>query len=305
VKELLAGARQTLFVARLQRPRPHLDDKILTSWNGLMISAFARAYRVLANPDHLRSAERASDFLLTHLRDADGRLLRRYRDGEARFEGHLDDYAFLVQGMLDLYDASLRARWLRYAVELTEKMLDLFWDAEQGGFFDTAGHDQTILVRLKELYDGAEPAGNSVAAMNLLRLARMTGREEWAENAERTLRSCARILREQPVAVPQLASALALHLSPSRQIVVASRTRSSADAILREIYDRYLPDSVLLFSGEGEYAISDAAPFAGALQAPEVGATAYVCHDFVCELPTPDHVHVAEMLEQKSRNERP
>jgi uncharacterized protein YyaL (SSP411 family) len=305
VKEMLAAGRQKLFVARRERPRPHLDDKILTSWNGLMISAFARAHRGLRNPDHLRSAERASQFLLAHLRDSKGNLLRRYRDGEARFEGHLDDYAFLAQGLLDLYESSLQARWLRYAVELTERMVEFFWDDEHGGFYDTAGHDQTILVRLRELYDGAEPAGNSVAAMNLLRLARMTERSEWGEKAEGTLRSSARLLLEQPVAVPQLANALALQLSPSRQIVVASRTRSSADAILREIYDRYLPDSVLLFSGEGEYAISDVVPFAAALQAPEVGATAYICHDFICELPTSDPIRVGEMLEQNGRSERP
>jgi hypothetical protein len=270
-----------------------------------MISAFARAYRVLRNPDHLHSAERAADFLLEHLRDANGDLLRRYRDGEAKFEGHLDDYAFLAQGMLDLYESSLQARWLRYAVTLTEKMMELFWDGEHGGFFDTAGHDQTILVRLRELYDGAEPAGNSVAALNLLRLARMTEREEWENKAERTLRACARILQEQPVAVPQLACALGFMLAPSRQIVVASRVRASADALLREIYGRYLPDSVLLFSGEGEHSIRDAAPFAGMLQAPDKGAMAYVCQNFVCELPTSDPAQIAVMLEHSSQDPKP
>jgi uncharacterized protein len=305
VKETLASSRRKLFTARLERPRPHLDDKILTSWNGLMISAFARAYRVLQNPEHLQAAERAAEFLLKNLRDTQGSLLRRYREGEAKFEGHLDDYAFLAQGLLDLYEASLQSRWLRYAVELTERMLELFWDAGHGGFFDTAGHDQTILVRLRELYDGAEPAGNSVAAMNLLRLARMTERDDWQKKGEQTLRACARILQEQPVAVPQLACALAFMLSPSRQIVVASRARASADAILREVYGRYLPDTVLLFSGEGEYAIRDAAPFAGALQAPESGATGYICHNFVCELPTSDIAHVARLLERSTPDTGP
>jgi uncharacterized protein len=304
VQETLSAARRKLFAARMERPRPHLDDKILTSWNGLMISAFARAYRVLQHPHHLRAAERAADFLLGHLRDDGGNLLRRYRDGEAKFEGHLDDYAFLAQGMIDLYESSLQARWLRHAVDLTEKMLDMFWDGECGGFFDTAGHDQTILVRLRELYDGAEPAGNSVAAMNLLRLARMTGREEWAKKAEQTLQACARILREQPVAVPQLTSVLALVRSPSRQIVVAGNTRAAADPILRVIYGRYLPDSVFLFSGEGERSIRDIAPFAGALQAPETGATAYICQNFVCELPTSDPAHVAGMLDSTSPEAR-
>jgi uncharacterized protein len=305
VKETLAAARRTLFAARLERPRPHLDDKILTSWNGLMISAFARAFRVLQNPEHLQAAVRAAEFLLKHLRDDSGKLLRRYRENEARFDGHLDDYAFLAQGMLDLYESSLEARWLRYAVDLTEKMLELFWDGERNGFYDTAGNDQTILVRLRELYDGAEPAGNSVAALNLLRLARMTEREDWAMKSAQTLRACARILQEQPVAVPHLSCALALMLSPSRQVVVASRQRASADALLREVYGRYLPDSVLLFSGEGEYSIRDAAPFAGNMQAPGTGPSAYICQNFVCALPTSDPMQVARMLEHNSLDARP
>ena len=298
VKEALASARDKLFATRRQRPRPHLDDKILTSWNGLMISAFARASRVLRNPEYLRAAERAAEFLLENLRDGSGALLRRYRDGEAKFEGHLDDYAFLAQGMLDLYESSFNARWLRTAVDFTEKMLELFWDGRQGGFFDTAGTDQTILVRLRELYDGAEPAGNSVAAMNLFRLARMTEREEWTKKGEQTLRACARILGEQPVAVPQLACALAFMFSPSRQIVIAGKSRDSADAILREIFSRYLPDSVLVFSGEGEMSVRGVAPFASALQAPGAGATAYICHNFVCQLPTSDPTHVGSLLDE-------
>ncbi len=304
VQETLALARRKLFAARKDRPRPHLDDKILTSWNGLMISAFARAYRVLQNPEHLQAAVRAGEFLLTHLRGNRGNLLRRYREGEAKFDGHLDDYAFLAQGMIDLYESSLEARWLRYAMELTEKMLELFWDSEHGGFFDTAGQDQTILVRLRELYDGAEPAGNSVAALNLLRLARMTEREEWGRKAEQTLRACARILREQPVAVPQLACALALMLSPSRQIVVAGKSRAAAGPILREIYGRFLPDSVFLYSGEGERSIRDLAPFAGRLLAPETGATAYICQNFVCELPSSDPANVARLLDRDSPEAR-
>ncbi|MBI4535302.1 MAG: thioredoxin domain-containing protein, partial [Ignavibacteriae bacterium] len=220
VESILAGARKKLFNVRSKRPRPHLDDKILTSWNGLMISALARAYQVLDDPTYLKAAERAAEFVMTRLYDGK-MLIRRYRDGESKYEAHLDDYSFLVHGLLDLYESSLNFRWLRTAIDLTEKSIEIFWDASRGGFFDTSGKDSSILVRMKELYDGAEPTGNSMAVMNLLRLSQMTDNPGWRTKAEGTLRSYAAILEKQPFSMPQMVSAFDFSLEKVKQIIVA------------------------------------------------------------------------------------
>ena len=172
----LALARTTLFGERRRRPRPHRDDKVITSWNGLMIAALCRAGTALGTPEWVDAAERAGDFVLARLRDPEsGSLLRRYRDGEARFSGQLDDYANLAHGLLELFDATSQPRWLEQAIEITRQAIGLFEDSSSGAFFDTPSSDPSIFVRLKEQYDGAEPTGNSVMAMNLIRLGHLTG----------------------------------------------------------------------------------------------------------------------------------
>ncbi|MEK9136554.1 MAG: thioredoxin domain-containing protein, partial [Bacteroidota bacterium] len=187
IAEVLSRSKQRLFAARSNRPRPHLDDKILTSWNGLMISAFSRAHQVLGDPNYLEAAERAAGFILANMHDGrNNQLIRRYRDGEARHEAHLDDYAFIVQGLLDLYEASFDVKWLTHALEITRTQIALFWDSQGGGFFDTAGKDPSVLVRMKEQYDGAEPTGNAIAVVNLVRLSQITNSHELREKANQT-----------------------------------------------------------------------------------------------------------------------
>ncbi|MBA2432467.1 MAG: thioredoxin domain-containing protein, partial [Chthoniobacterales bacterium] len=198
-EEVLARGRARLLEIRAKRPRPHLDDKIITAWNGLMISGFARAAQVLQEDRYAAAAERAAQFIRTHLYHAQTRtLVRNYRGGPSAVEGFADDYAFLIQGLLDLYEASFRVEWVQFALELQETQDRLFWDAEQGGYFSGTGNDPSILLRLKEDNDGAEPAASSVAALNLLRLAQIRGDAALRERAEKTIAAFSATLTRVP-----------------------------------------------------------------------------------------------------------
>ncbi len=293
-------ARKTLFQARTKRPRPHLDDKILTSWNGLMISAFAHAYQALRVPEYLNTAERSATFILSKLYDTKTRTLtRRYRDGEARYEAHLDDYAFLTQGLLDLYEASLDIRWLQSAIEITGKQIELFWDQKDGGFFDTSGKDSSILVRMKEQYDGAEPTGNSIAVMNLLRLSQITDNQDWSKKAREALALFSPLLDKQPSTMPQMVATLDFSLSKPKQIVIAGRKDDpETQAILNDVFDRYLPNKIILFAdgGEQQKVLSTYLPFVATMSMVRGKATAYICEDYVCQLPTSDRGKIAQLL---------
>ncbi len=211
---LLSSAKTTLLAARAVRPRPLLDDKIITAWNGMMIAALARASVVLAEDRYLAAALKAADFVVTALYDTERKTLaRRYRDGEASNEAHLDDYACAADGMLELHAATSDSRWLDVAAALTGAQEALFWDAAAGGFYETSGKDPSVLVRMKEMYDGAEPAGNSVAAMNLIRLSRVSGTVRYQSTARSTLRALCSKVRHVPHMMPLLMSAVDLWLS--------------------------------------------------------------------------------------------
>ncbi|MEK7408970.1 MAG: thioredoxin domain-containing protein [Acidobacteriota bacterium] len=213
VHAALREGRQKLLAERSKRMRPHRDDKILTAWNGLMISAFAKAGQVLEEPRYLEAARRARDFIVQHL-SAGERLLRRYRDGEATIPAFLDDYAFFVQGLLDLHEAHDQD----LAVKLTETQIELFEDKENGGFFSTAAGDGNLVLRMKDDHDGAEPSGNSVAVLNLLRLAEMTGRQDFRQAAERTLGAFAWRLSNAPESLPAMLAAFGSAGAPSCRI---------------------------------------------------------------------------------------
>lgn len=308
VLERISSASAKLFNLRGLRPRPMRDDKILTSWNGLMIGAFARGSRVLEKPGYLETARRAARFILSRLRDpVTGNLLRRYRDGEARYEAHLDDFAFLVSGMLDLYEASGEIRWLEEAVALTETQTHLFLDNDRHGFFDTNGKDSSLLVRMKEQYDGAEPTGNSVAAMNLVRLSRMIDRAEWKALAEETVSHFATALARQPIALPLMASVLDYLETPPRQIVIAGRGGDAkTEQMLDLVFRRYLPTTVILHAdrAEAEETFGKLNPFINELRMVDGEATAYVCRNFVCDLPTTDPVRLGALLDRERMPEK-
>ena len=300
INQMLAGARETMFEVRERRPQCHLDDKLLTSWNGLMISAFARAYQVFEDPRYLGAAENAAEFILNRLRDTTtGELLHRYRDGEARFEAYLDNYAFLVQGLIDLYEASLNIHWLDSAIGLSDQQIKLFYDGERGGFFDTSGRDKSVLIRTKEWYDGAEPTGNSIAILNLLRLAQFTNNEQYDAIARKSVAFFGERMLEAPQAVPQFLVALDFSLAKPKQIIVAGKLDDDlTKALLREVHSRFIPNKILLLADgrEGQRRLASFVPFVGSIRMIDGKATAYFCEDYACQLPTSDPLDVAKLL---------
>ena len=297
----LADSRAKLLAIRSERPRPYRDDKILTAWNGLMISAFARGAQVLDESKLATAARRAASFFTTSMWDG-GTLLRRYRDGEAAIAGFLDDYAFLTQALLDLYETDFEIAHLETAIAITERMLELFEDREAGAFFSTAEGDPELVLRIKDDYDGAEPAGNSVAILNLLRLARITRRSGFAEAAERALQALASRISSQPVAVPQLLVALMFRQASPLQIILSGeRDTEPTRALLSRLRERFQPNAIVLLvdSEETRKTLSGFAPeVAGMRQAGERTA-AYVCRDYACDLPTTDPNRFAELLDQQ------
>jgi uncharacterized protein YyaL (SSP411 family) len=300
IGKILADARQKLFAVRAKRPRPHLDDKTITAWNGLMLSAFARAYQVLDDPQYLSAATKSAQFIKAKLYDAKtGKLIRRYRAGDATIDGFADDYAFLIQGLLDLYEASFDINDLAWAFDLQKKQNELFWDASGNGFFSTTGNDPSILLRMKEDYDGAEPSPNSVAAQNLLRLSQMLDEKTFREMAEKTLAAFGARLKQAPSVMPQMMVALEFGLSKPKQIVIAGKP-DAADtrAMLRVVHEHFIPNKILLLAdGAGGQAflgkhlefIQDVKPLDGK-------TTAYVCENYVCQLPTSDIATVQRMI---------
>jgi uncharacterized protein YyaL (SSP411 family) len=304
IDKILAEARHKLFAVRAGRPRPDLDDKTITAWNGLMISGFARAYQVLDDPKYLASATRAAEFIRTKLYDPQtGILLHRYRAGQGAIDGFADDYAFLIQGLLDLYEASFDANHLAWAFELQKKQDGLFWDSTAGGYYSTTGKDPNILLRMKEDYDGAEPSPNSVAALNLLRLAQMFDDKSFRETAERALSAFAGRLQKTPSAMPQTLVALDFSLSKPKQIVVAGKREAPGTlAMLRAIHEEFIPHKIVLLvdGGSGQRLFGGNLEFVRDMVSTTGGAaTAYVCQDHVCQSPTTNLAVLARLLAPK------
>ena len=299
-KKLLASARHRLFVERNKRPHCHLDDKILTSWNGLMISALARAYQVLGDIRYLEAAGKSAGFILTNMRnESTGELYHRYRDGEARFEGQLDDYAFLLQALIDLYEASFNIDWLTEALRLAEDQNRLFYDHEKGGFFDTAGRDPSILVRTKEWYDGAEPSGNSVAILNLLRLAQFTKSQEMETMARKSFLHFGERMFNAGQAMPQMLVALSFSLAKPKQIILAGEAGDPHTiTLLREVHSHFAPEKVLMLADgdKGGSELSMFIPLIHSMKKVDGRSTVYVCENYACQLPTTDSSELSWIL---------
>ncbi len=280
----LDQAAAKLVAIRNTRPRPHLDDKVLTAWNGLMISAFAKGAQVLGNDTYARAAHRAADFVKTRLWDENRAiLLRRFRDGDSAIDGFLDDYAFFATALLDLYETSFDAADLQFATRLADRARELFEDPENGGFYSTAAGGADLVMRLKDDYDGAEPSGNSTMALLLLRLSRLTGRDDLRQSAERTLKLFAPRLHEQAAGVPQMMVAHWFSLAKPMEIVLAG---DLSPAILAEIRRRFLPRAVVMRASEA------------AIPMPSIEGqpTVYVCENFACNLPVTDQSQLGDLL---------
>lgn len=299
-KKTLAEARQKLFDVREKRIHPHKDDKILTSWNGLMIAALAKGHDVLQEQKYLDAAIRAVEFILSRLRNGDGRLLARYRDGEAAYPAYIDDYAFLIWALIELYQADRRPAWLKHALELQEEQNRLFWDSAGGGYFFYGSDGEELLARPKEVYDGATPSGNSVAALNLIRLARITGRNELAAMAETMFECFAGNVSGYPAGHTHFLMAFLTATTPGKEVVVVSgRDKEDINRELQSISRIFSPETVFLYRlrGEDNGELEAIAPFTGAMPIPENKTLYYVCRDFACGQPVEDIAEVRNILQ--------
>lgn len=300
LQTLLRNARQKLFTERGKRIHPHKDDKILTSWNGLMIAALAKGAQALHEQGYLQAAVRAGDFILNTLRQNDGTLLRRYRLGEASIPGYLDDYAYFVWGLLDLYEATFEVKYLKTALELNNQMIDYFWDEKGGGLFFSGERNEKLIARTKEIYDGAMPSGNSVALLNILRLGRMTGNGELEKISEQIIKSFGETINQHPSGYTQFLCGLDFALGPTKEIVIAGEPdMNDTKQILREIGKRFLPRKVLLLHSMKDKSLEEIAKFVKEQNPINGRATAYICENYACKTPATDINTIIQLLEER------
>lgn len=295
---VLALGLQKLQEARRQRVRPYRDDKVLTAWNGLMIAAMARGGAVLGYDEFTQAASRAADFILSTMRDASGRLLRRYRDGEAAIPGFLEDYAFFIQGLLELYQATFDQRYLGEALCLAKAMQALF-DSGNGVFFDTGTDAEEVLGRKRTLIDAAVPAGNSVAALVLLQLAVMTGDGALEEAGEAILKASAQQMDKYPTGSAQLLIALDFALGPRQVLVLAGDPATPrAKAMLQPLRQRFLPRTLVLWRRPEDTALDELAPVVRGKLPLDDGVTAFLCREQTCLEPARSPEELAALLDE-------
>ncbi|MBX3440991.1 MAG: thioredoxin domain-containing protein [Planctomyces sp.] len=292
----LSAARAVLFEARGKRVAPGRDDKVLVSWNGLMIAAMARAGAVLGEPRYAAAAARAADCLLANVRDEQGRLLHSWKDGRARFRGYLDDSACLIDGLVELQQATSDARWIDAALELADRMIRDF-AADDGGFFYTAGDHEALIARTRDVQDNATPSGAAMAAFALLRLGRLASRTDLEERGYRTLQAVSGLMAEHPRAAGQSLLALDFHLGPSPEVVLAEPTSGAADPLVAEVRQRFLPGALLLRTVSGEPVPEWMAPLVANRRPVSGAATAYVCERGLCREPCTDPAALGRLLD--------
>ncbi|MCC7417387.1 MAG: thioredoxin domain-containing protein [Acidobacteria bacterium] len=308
VAATLVRGRSRMFEARCQRPRPRRDDKVLTAWNGLMIGALSRMARLASGRDesrgasapYLLAAARGATFVRERLWVAGTQtLLRRYRGGHAEIEAYAEDYACLIFGLIELFQADASPAWLEWAIELQHRQDELFWDDAGGGWFSTTGRDPSVLLRMKEDYDGAEPTASSMSVMNLLMLSHLVDEPAWSVRIEKTLRLFGTRLERMGRAVPMMAAALSTEMAGLQQIVIAIPAAAGSPeetALVREVAGRYLPFTIALtLTPERRAALAARLPMIAAMQPVGGGAAAYLCRNFTCRPPvtTPEDLAAA------------
>ncbi|MEP7337511.1 MAG: thioredoxin domain-containing protein [Acidobacteriota bacterium] len=294
--EVIARGKRILFEAREQRIKPFRDEKMLTAWNGLMLRSFAEAARVLDRSDYLEVAVKNADFLLTELK-RDGKLLRTHKDGQSKLNAYLEDYAYLADGLLALYEATFDVRWFEEAQALARTMIEQFWDEQNGGFFFTGEDHETLITRNKDFYDNAIPSGNSVAAHVLLRLSLLTGEQEYRQKAELVLKLLAQAMLRSPSAFGHLLCALDCYLgSPYEVAIIGLPEAEDTRALIGAVFHRYLPNKVVAFAASGDELSAQVIKLLEGRSAIEGKATAYVCRNFTCEAPVTDAARLGEQL---------
>lgn len=295
----LQRVREQLFIDRKKRIHPYKDDKILTDWNGLMIAALAKAARAFDEPAYAEASTAAVDFILTRMRNSDGHLLHRFRGGQAGLSAHADDYAFVIWGLIELYETTFEVKHLKLALELNDQMLDRFWDHTAGGFYFTAIDAEPLLTRQKQMYDGATPSANSVATFNMLRLARMTANVDLEKKAHELSRAFSRTMGQSPVSHTMMLCALDFAFGPTYEVVIAGVPGAKdTRTMLGALRQRFIPNKVVLLHPINQTApeITRLAKYTAEQKALDGKATAYVCMDYNCRLPTADPGRMIELL---------
>jgi uncharacterized protein YyaL (SSP411 family) len=292
---LLARVRQTLFDVRSRRERPAKDTKVLTSWNALAIRALAEASRVLSRPDYMSAAERAAKFALASLRP-DGRLVRSWNDGAGAVPGFLEDYAYMIEALITLYETAFDLDYLIVAKDMAAQMVEQFWNGDEGIFYDTSVEAEPLVVRPRSLFDNPIASGNSAAAFGLLRLHALTGNSEYEKLALQAIRSAGDLLYRAPLAVSYLLSALDFHLTGPLQVAVVRPEGESFDGLMEVVFDRFLPNLVVAAGAAEDVHLLEGR------ESLDGKTTAYVCEHFACRLPVTEPEGLAAQLDERTRS---
>jgi uncharacterized protein YyaL (SSP411 family) len=294
--DVINRGKEALRTEREKREHPLLDDKALASWNGLMLRAFAEAGAALERQDYLDAAAKNAEFLLTALHP-EGQLLRTYREGQAKLPGFLEDYSFVADGLLSLYEATFERRWLDSAVELADQMIALFWDEGAGAFYDTGKEHEELVVRPRDVFDNAQPCGGSVASDVLLRLSVVTGNEDYASKAAAPLRTLAELMGRAPAGTGRWLAALDFYLSTPKEVAVIGPSANAATAdLLRTVNGRYLANRVIVGADSEAAATTSGLPLLEGRGMVDGKPTAYVCENYACQLPVTDAESLASQL---------
>jgi uncharacterized protein YyaL (SSP411 family) len=302
IHDKLEGIRKKMFNAREKRVQPHKDDKILTDWNGLMITALAKGAVAFQNENYLNIAKKTVDFILSNLYKSNNNLLHRYKDGVSEINGYLTDYSFLIWGLIELYEATFDIFYLKTALKLHRNQIDKFWDNNIGGFYFTATDSEELLTRQKEIYDGAIPSGNSIATLNLLRLSYLTGDHELEEKADILNRVYSERIKSNPLAYTQFLVAVDFAIGPTYSLVIGGNTKAEdTRAMIEAVNKTYIPNKVFILRKTEQKSpeIDIYSNFVQFFDNLEGKATAYVCINKTCKPPTQDTVKMLEYLESK------
>ncbi len=295
LEKVLVEGRQKLYVEREKRVKPGRDEKILTSWNGLMISGFVDGFKVTEKEQYLDGAKEAAHFILSKMKK-DGRLMRVFNKGKSQVKGYSEDYAFFIQALIDLYEATFETEWLTEAEDLNQRMIHQFWDESKGGFFFTGKENESLIARSKNPYDNAIPSANSIAVFNLIRLGYLTGEESFKKKAEQILHLFNNFLNQHPSGFAQMLSGLSFFLGPQEIGIIGSRNDLKTKSMLKEIYLVYLPNKILSLRDPREPIKGKWFPFLTEKGIPEV-PTAFVCKGFTCLPPVRNEEELKKILE--------
>ena len=303
LRGVLARGRKALFEARERRIKPGRDEKVLTAWNGLMLASFAEGCAILGRSDYREAARKNARFVLDNLR-REGLLLRTYKDGQAKLNGYLEDYSFLADGLILLYEATGELEWLEEALGIVERMIEEFWDEDEGGFYYTGRSHEELIVRSKDYFDNATPSGNSVAADVLLRLGLLLGREDYPRKAVTIFRLLRNPVERYPSAFGRLLCAFDFYLSSPKEIAILGDTESpDTQSLLREVWNRYLPNKVVALSAGGDERAAELVPLLRGRASIDGRPTAYVCEHYACQRPVTTPGELAAQLEGEAARE--